>query len=358
MNVDERFNLVKSVGEEIITESELKELISKNKKFTAYDGFEPSGVLHIAQGLMRAINVNKFTKAGAKFKLLVADWHAAANNKYNGDLDVIKKVGDYFVEVWKASGMDLDNVEFVYVSDLVKNPEYWKLVLKISMNSTLNRMIRCCQIMGRCESEALKASQILYPCMQCADIFHLGVDVCQLGMDQRKVNVLARELAESLGYKKPVAVHTHMLAGLGKPPGEELKGVERAIAMKMSKSKPETAIFMLDSEKEVNEKISKAYCPEKEIKENPVIEYCKYIIFEKYPELKIERPQKFGGDVVFSSYEELAKEYSKGKIHPLDLKKSVSFYINEMMSPVRKHFEKNKKAKELYEFVQSQKITR
>ena len=32
---------------------------------------------------------------------------------------------------------------------------------------------------------------MIYPCMQCTDIFFLDVDVCQLGIDQRKVNMLA-----------------------------------------------------------------------------------------------------------------------------------------------------------------------
>lgn len=30
-----------------------------------YDGFEPSGRMHIAQGIMKANNVNKLTKSGA-----------------------------------------------------------------------------------------------------------------------------------------------------------------------------------------------------------------------------------------------------------------------------------------------------
>ena len=36
----------------------------------------------------------------------------------------------------------------------------------------------------------------MYPCMQCADIFFLKADVCQLGLDQRKVNVLAKEYCD------------------------------------------------------------------------------------------------------------------------------------------------------------------
>ena len=54
-------------------------------------------------------------------------------------------------------------------------------------------------------------------------------------------------------------------------------------------------------------KINKAYCPEKIIHDNPIIEYCKHIIFEKFKTLKVERPAKFGGDLEFKSYDELLK---------------------------------------------------
>ncbi len=69
--------------------------------------------------------------------------------------------------------------------------------------------------MGRKETDNLMASQIMYPCMQCADIFHLKADICQLGMDQRKVNVLAREYCDQIKRKfKPVILSHHMLPGL------------------------------------------------------------------------------------------------------------------------------------------------
>ena len=50
--------------------------------------------------------------------------------------------------------------------------------------------------------------------------------------------------------------------------------------------------------------------------------------------------------------------YKKGKLHPLDLKKAVSFYLNEMIKPVREYFEKNRKAKVLYEEVKKYSVTR
>jgi tyrosyl-tRNA synthetase len=290
--------------------------------------------------------------------MLVADWHAWANNKMGGDLEKIRVTGEYFIEVWKASGMDLKNVEFVWVSDLVKDDNYWKLVMQIARNNTLSRITRCCQIMGRSEKEALQASQILYPCMQAADIFYLKANICQLGMDQRKVNMLAREIGPKLGYHKPVSVSHHMLMGLEKPPVKDMDTTDRAIEMKMSKSKPDTAIFVDDSEEEIKRKIGKAYCPEGQKEENPMLEYAKYIIFQRFDKMVIERPEKWGGNLEFSSYDELENAFVEKKLHPMDLKSGVAKYINELIAPIRKHFENDAKAKDLLEKVRSYSITR
>ena len=358
MKAESRLSLIKQVGEEIVTEDELKRLLEKNKSPIVYDGFEPSGSnIHIAQGLLRAINVNKMTKAGCKFIFLIADWHAWANNKLGGDLEKIQKTGHYLIEIWKACGMDLSKVDFVWGSDIVKEEYYWEKVMKIALNNTVKRIIRCSQIMGRSENEVLSASQILYPCMQAADIFHLKADLCQLGMDQRKVNVLARETGPKIGYWKPVIVSHHMLMGLGSPP-KKGTAVEKAMQMKMSKSQPETAIFMTDSENEIRKKINNAYCPVKIIDENPVMEYAKYLVFEIFDTVKIEREKKFGGDIEINNYEKLADIYRKGDLHPQDLKKAISHYTNKIILPVREHFRKNKKAKRLMEEVKSFEVTR
>lgn len=358
MDIEQRMELVRQVGEEILTEEELRELFDSKDRLTAYDGFEPSGTIHIAQGVLRAINVNKIIKAGIRFKMYAADWHAWANNKMGGDLEKINLVGDYLIEVWKKTGMDLDNVEFVRASDIVTKDHYWKKVMQIARASTVKRILRCSQIMGRKEGEALQASQVLYPCMQCADIFELGCDITQLGMDQRKVNVLAREVGPKLGWWKPVVVSHHMLMGLSQPSSDSTDAAERAIDIKMSKSNPDSAVFMTDTYDEIKRKIRKAWCPEKQARENPILEYCRHIIFEKYPELVIRRKEKFGGDLEYQSYEELEVAYRRGELHPMDLKSAVVEKLNDIISPVREHFEKNEKARKLQEKVKSFEITR
>ncbi len=351
MDWEKRLKLIEEVGEEIIGRDQLIDKLKSKKLLSAYDGFEPSGRIHIAQGLLRAINVNKLIKAGVRFKFWVADWFALMNNKMDGDLDKIRTVGEYFIEVWKACGMDLSNVDFLWASENM-DQDYWLRVIRIGRLNTVARIVRCAQIMGRNESDSLSAAQIFYPCMQASDIFELEVDIAQLGMDQRKVNMLAREVAPKLGFEKPIAVHHHMLMGLT-PPKTSLAGVDAMIAKKMSKSNPDSAIFMTDSDEQVKNKFKKAYCPAGRSEDNPVLEYCRYIIFERFDEFVIKRADRFGGDVSFASYNDLEVAFVRGAIHPLDLKLAAADYITKLLIPVREHFVSDSRAKELLEKVSS-----
>ena len=348
LSIDEKIKLVKEVGEEIIKEEELRDVFERNEMPICYDGFEPSGRMHIAQGLLRAINVNRLVKAGCIFKFWIADWFAQMNNKMDGDIEKIKIVGRYFVEIWRAAGMDLKNVKFLWCSDEInKNSnDYWQCVINVARANNIDRIKRCCQIMGRKEGDALQASQIMYPCMQCTDIFFLKSSITSLGMDQRKVNMLAREYSDDVHLKhKPIIVSHHMLKSL-------VQGVE-----KMSKSIPDSAIFMEDSVKEVDRKIKKAYCPEKNVEDNPIFDYIKYLIFPKFGKFELKREEKFGGDKTYKTYEEMCDDYMKGNLFPGDVKPNVARLINEMIEPVRKHFENDPEAKKILQLVNTFKVS-
>ncbi len=362
MDLERRLELIRRVGEEIITEPELRRLLETNEHPVAYDGFEPSGLAHVPFGILRAINLEDLQKAGVKVRLWVADWFAWVNNKMGGDLEKIQQVGKYFVEVWKAAGVDLSKVEILWTSDAARTDEYWKKVVTVAQNVTLARARRALTIMGRTTKDLVETAQLFYPIMQVADIFWLDVDICQLGLDQRRANILAREIAEKLKWKKPVAVHHHLLMslqGIREPEGyDEDASIDREIASKMSKSRPESSIFVHDSTEEIERKIGNAFCPPKAIANNPVLEYCKYIIFRRVSSLRVSRPEKYGGVTSFGSYQELEKEYRDGSLHPTDLKKAVAEAMDGIIRPVREHFEKEPQARKLYQYVKSAEITR
>ena len=188
--------------------------------------------------------------------------------------------------------------------------------------------------------------------MQAYDPFYFNADILQLGMDQRKVMVLSREIAPKLKRTPPVICAHHLLIGL-----QGAEAGRMTADVKMSKSVPKGTIYIHDSKKEIEEKINSAFCPEKVVEGNPLLEIWRYIVFRKFDSRTIERPQKFGGNLELQSYGELENIYKEGKLHPMDLKKGTIEALDEILAPARKHFEKGK-AKELYEIVKRAEITR
>ncbi len=340
MDIEKRIELVKRPPtQEVVSEEKLREIFQNYKNPKAYDGFEISGMVHLGTGLCTALKMRDFLAAGIKPTILLADYHSWINEKLGGDLEKIRKVGTgYFKHAFVSLGLDEDKVKYVLASDIY-DADYWADVLRIAKDTTIKRMLRCVTIMGRKETEVTKAAAMLYPAMQVADVFKLEVQIAFSGMDQRKAYMLAIENARKRNYDF-VSVHGHLLAGLQgvqrMNPTEEQ--VEEA---KMSKSKPGSAIFIHDSEEEIKDKIKKAYCPEKTVEGNPIVDYAEHLIFRDKT-LKIERPEKFGGDVELENPEELKKIYSEGKLHPLDLKNAVARELIEMLKPSREYFAKHK----------------
>jgi len=331
----DKLEMITSNSEEIVTTEELKKVLNNNKP-RAYIGFEPSGTVHIGWKICTN-KIKDFLNAGFEFTVLLADWHAYINDKLDGDIEKIKLCGKYMEDCFAAMGVDVGALSFAYASDYVGDPKYWELVLRVSKATSVKRVKRAMDIMGRNEDEAERdLSKLFYPAMQVSDIFYLNLDVAYGGMDQRHAHMLARDVAKKINRKPPVAIHTPLLTGL------QAGGRMDPTEVKMSKSKPDSMIGIHDKPEDVKRKIKKAYCPEKIVEGNPVLEMCKYVIF---PELKdesflIQRPEKFGGNLEFKTYSDLEEAFLEG-LHPLDLKNATSDYINKILEPVRKYFNKN-----------------
>ncbi len=343
MDIDSRINLIKSEPlEEVITEQNLRALLESNEHPKHYIGLEISGMPHIGHILVAGKKINDLDKAGVKTQVLLADWHTVANNKLGGDWSRIKKASEFYRELFNFF---CPNTEVILGSDLYRdNNEYWKLVVQIASRTTMARATRTLIIQGRSEKDTLHVSQYIYPIMQVADISALGVDIPHAGMDQRRVHVLAKETFEDLKMKRIVPIHHHLIPSLKEPPTIDKEAAKEEIvaAMKMSKSKPGSAIPIIASNEEINSIIKSAWCPEGMIGENPVLQLCRYIIFPLSGELKIEREGKYGGDITYNSYKELESDFANKKLHPSDLKISSSRALDSIMQPLAKKFSHRK----------------
>jgi len=333
MVVEDRLGLVLRGTEEAVTREELRSLLEKGGTPRAYVGLEPSGLMHIGTGFIVGQKIADLAKAGFHAIVFLADWHAYINDKLGGRLDAIQSCAEYFRDGFRALGMP-ESVEFLYANEFVTHPEYWQKVIAVSKASSVARIRRALTIMGRKEEEAdLDASKLIYPAMQVADISWMDLDLAYGGMDQRHAHMLYRDVAPKLGWKQVVALHTPLLPSL------EGEGRMDPIAGKMSKSKPDASILINDSASEVSRKVGKAFCPAKEARGNPVLGIAELILFPRRGSLTIERDAKFGGDVTFRSYPDLASVYEKGELHPKDLKAGVAAALSDELEPVRAYFE-------------------
>lgn len=361
MSPEEKVKLITRNLEETLTEDELKSLIESETLLKHYIGFEISGKVHIGTGLASMLKIKDLQDAGVETTVLLADWHTWLNKKLDGTLETARKMArDYFEEGMKAAalcvGADPDKIEFILGSELYEKigTDFWATVIKVSKATTLSRMMRSTTIMGRKEADIQDAAMLIYPALQAADLFSMDITIAHAGTDQRNVHIVARDVAKELGFPKPVAIHHHLLKGLLKPaiwPIPEDNRDEAVMALKMSKSKPDSAVFIHDAPEEIKRKINGAFCPEGEISYNPILDWVKHLVFygPQGRTLGVKRPEKFGGDIEYKDYGSLEKDFAEKKLHPMDLKTAVAEWLIKKLEPARKYFEDPKRQKALQE---------
>ena len=318
---------------EIVTHEDLARLdLSRSK---GYIGFEPSGIPHLGTAIIWKEKINDLVAAGVHVSVLLADWHARINDKLGGDMRLIRLSGEMLKGSLLALGLS-SKVDFIWASDVVKDQFYWETLLKVAKNTNLSRLRRSLPIMGRTEDDAdTDFSKYIYPLMQVTDIVYMDLDIAVGGMDQRHAHMLARDIQEKMGIKKVVSLHGPLLGSLlGSGRMDSFK--------KMSKSDPNSAVFLSDSPEDIRRKLKNAFCPMGEIEGNPVASIVKeiYFPFSGKP-LFINRPASKGGPYEIGSWDEFSSMYLKNGIHPMDLKSAVSEYLVDLLEPARKFYLEN-----------------
>uniref|UniRef100_A0A7J2TJY7 Tyrosine--tRNA ligase n=1 Tax=Archaeoglobus fulgidus TaxID=2234 RepID=A0A7J2TJY7_ARCFL len=317
MDLEERIALITRNTEEVVTIEELRHLLETKEKPRAYVGYEPSGDIHLGH----LITVNKLKDlqmAGFEIVVLLADIHAYLNEK--GSLEEIRELAERNMKTFIAYGLKKEKTEFILGSEFQLSRDYVLDVLRLARITTLNRARRSMDEVSRRKDDPM-VSQMIYPLMQALDIAYLKIDVAVGGMDQRKIHMLARENLPAIGYKAPICIHTPIIVGLD---GE-----------KMSKSKG-NYISLRDSAEVLEKKIMKAYCPQGVVDGNPIVDILRHYVFPSFGRIKIERDSKFGGDVEYESLESLLQDFKSMKLHPMDLKRAVAKYLNELLEDARK----------------------
>ncbi|KAL6946909.1 Tyrosine--tRNA ligase cytoplasmic [Hanseniaspora vineae] len=336
---EEAYELITRNLQEVLNGQIIKEVLEKNERpLKLYWGTAPTGRPHCGY-FVPMTKIAHFLKAGVEVTVLLADLHAFLDNM-KASLEVVQYRAKFYECIIKALltsiNVPIEKLRFVVGSSYQLSPEYTLDIFKLSNICSQNDAKRAgADVVKQVANPLL--SGLIYPLMQALDEQHLDVD-CQFGgVDQRKIFVLAEENLPSLGYKKRAHLMNPMVPGLGQ-------------GGKMSASDPNSKIDILEEPKQVKKKINSAYCAPGVVEDNGLLAFLEYVV-KPIQELKknssdcfeffINRPDKFGGPITYTSLEKLREDYKNEVLSPPDLKTGVTDAINELLAPIIEEYKKN-----------------
>ena len=334
MNKQQKYDLITKNLQEVIGGEKLKKILSK-RNLKVYMGTAPTGKPHLGY-FVTIFKLADFLKAGCEVTFLFADLHAYLDNmKSSWDL-LDKRIKYYELAIknmLKLIGVSLTKLKFARGSDFQLKRKYTLDMYKISaLVNTRDTQKAGADVVK--QTKTPKMSGLLYPILQSLDEEYLGVDAQYGGMDQRKIFMFAGENLQKIGYKKRIHLLSYLIPGLGK------EG-------KMSSSEPNSKIELDDDAKTIKKKINKAFCIDGVVQGNGLLAILEFIIFPKLDmdgkKFIINRPEQYGGKIVYSNYNDVEKDFSENKLSSIDLKQGIGEELVKFLKPLKKILDKNKK---------------
>ncbi|MFC6906378.1 tyrosine--tRNA ligase [Halalkalicoccus tibetensis] len=329
MDTAERKRLVTRHTDEVVTEEELEELLEEPDP-SVYIGYAPTGEMHIGH-FTTIRKLADFLRADIDVTVLIADLHAHLDDE-KSPFDLLEARSVYYrtaIEAMvEAAGADPEAIEFVEGTEFQLEQPYTLELYRLLADTTISRAQRAGSEVVR-QSENPKLGGLVYTLMQSLDVAALDADIAYGGIDQRGIYMLAREVLPEHGHEKPLCLFAPLLSGLS--------------GGKMSASEAGSKVNLTDDPDTVAEKIEGAYCPQGEVEDNGVLEYLEHLVFPILAEagepFVVERPEEYGGDIVYEEYGDLESEFVSGELHPQDLKIATGEAIAEVIAPIRERFE-------------------
>ncbi|SCU96696.1 LANO_0E14114g1_1 [Lachancea nothofagi CBS 11611] len=334
----EAFELITKNLQEVLNAQIIKEVLEVQKRpLKLYWGTAPTGRPHCGY-FVPMTKLAHFLKAGCEVRVLLADLHAFLDNM-KAPLEVVQYRAKYYECVIKSLlrsiNVPIEKLNFVVGSSYQLSAEYTMDLFRLSNAVSQNDAKRAgADVVKQVANPLL--SGLIYPLMQALDEEHLGCDAQFGGVDQRKIFVLAEENLPSLGYKKRAHLMNPMVPGLTQ-------------GGKMSASDPNSKIDILEEPKQVKKKINTAFCAPGLVEDNGLLSFVEYVVAPiqelkfgaNYFKFHIDRPDKFGGPITYTSFSDLVQDFKVEKLAPPDLKTGVADIINELLAPIREDFSKN-----------------
>lgn len=328
--IDEKIHLITRNLQEVmggdVAVGELRKILAQ-RDLKIYWGTAPTGKPHIAYFVPMS-KIADFLRAGCEVTILFADLHAYLDNQ-KAPWDLLKKRSEYYEQVIKAMltaiHVPIEKLRFIKGTEYQLSADFSLDMYRLTALTTERNAKKAgAEVVKQVESPVL--SGVIYPLLQALDEKYLGCDAQFGGNDQRKIFIYAEQYMPKIGAKKCVHLMNPMVPSLTGGKGN-----------KMSSSDANSKIDLLDSEKDVQNKIKKAFAEPGNVEGNGLLAFTRHVLFPLVGDagFTIVREEKHGGNLHFPTYEDLEKAYADQSLFPLDLKIQVAKSINELLQPIR-----------------------
>ncbi|OLY81616.1 Tyrosine-tRNA ligase, cytoplasmic [Smittium mucronatum] len=327
MSPEEKYVIITRHLQEHLGDEELKKILGE-RDISLYWGTAPTGKPHIGY-FVAMVKIADFLRANCHVKILLADIHAFLDNM-KAPMDIVKYRVKYYEalikSVLKAVDVPIEKLDFIVGSSYQLEKDYILDNYKLAAIVTEHDAKKAgAEVVKQVDNATL--SGLLYPGMQALDEEYLKVDAQFGGVDQRKIFTFAEKYLPNLGYKKRIHLMNPMVPGLQ--------------GSKMSASEVDSKIDLLEEPKSVEKKLKKAFCEEGNVENNGILSFLQFAVFPLFDyhrtirSFVIERPEKYGGNTVYTEFESLKSDFAEKLIHPGDLKNSAAKLINVLLEPIR-----------------------
>ncbi len=332
---------------DVIGEKELDEVLSK-KNIKVYWGTAPTGRIHLGY-FVPLLKISELIEAECFITILIADIHAfmdgkSTENEMQARIDYYQRM---ITSMLQLLNVDLSKITFKIGSQFQLSEEYTMASFRAhSIVSQRDAAHAGSQVVKQSSNPTMNS--LMYPTLQALDDHFLECDIQLGGIDQRKIFAHSRTLLGKMYGEKKIYLMNKMAPGLSNVDPKEKQNED----VKMSSSDPNSNIDILDNDKTISKKIGKCYCLDRET-ENTLFPLLDMILFPVLAKLKlsfdIDRPEKYGGILSYSSFEVLKRDFEEGKLVSADLKSGISSNIIKIISQIRNEFESEDNKQLLHE---------
>lgn len=213
---------------------------------------------------------------------------------------------------------NLSNLTIVDRSKISFTPEFMLDFYLLSGSTPIDKATTASKDVVRPVKNQLLGS-LVYPIVRTVDEKYANTESQLVPEIEEKVMTFSEEISLKVKHKSNKRLFYPLLKGLsaGKTPIVQ---------------EDDDQVTLYDDPKSIKKKISKAFCEPGNVQDNGVLPILKHIIFPVYREFQIHRPEQFGGDLTYKTYEEVETDFREQKLHPGDLKSGVSEKVTELVS--------------------------